>query len=58
MADQESTPVDQVPSSCEEEGVPDDELTYDPVPPKKVFTVRVKYRFVGRMKPMPYQLDE
>ena len=35
-----------------------DELSYDPVPPTTVFSVPVKYRFVGRAKPMPYPLDE
>ena len=36
----------------------EEELTYEPVPPKAVKTVRVKYRFVGQARPLLYRLDE
>jgi hypothetical protein len=35
-----------------------EELTYDPVPPKKTVTVSVRYRIGGRGQPLPYALDE
>ena len=35
-----------------------DELSYRSVPLEKVFTVRVKYRYAGKLAPMPYQFDE
>jgi hypothetical protein len=35
-----------------------EELTYEPVPPKKTVTVSVHYRIRGRGRPLPYPLDE
>ena len=32
----------------------DDEFRYDPVPLTIIGTVRVKYTFIGRIKPSPY----
>lgn len=37
---------------------PDDVFTYDSVLPTPVFSVRVKYKYVGQLKPLPYPLDE
>jgi hypothetical protein len=34
------------------------EIDYNPVPPKRTFTVRVRYQFKGRIEPQPYQLDD
>ena len=34
------------------------ELSYRSVPLKRAFTVRVKYRYVGEMKPIRLNLDE
>lgn len=34
------------------------ELDYKPVPPKRIFTVRGRYQFKGRIEPQPYQLDD
>ena len=34
------------------------EIDYKPVPPKRTFTVRVRYQFKGRIEPQPYQLDD
>ncbi|VXD11155.1 conserved hypothetical protein [Planktothrix serta PCC 8927] len=34
------------------------EIDYKPVPPKRTFTVRVRYQFKGRIEPLPYQLDD
>lgn len=35
-----------------------EEIDYRPVPPKRIFTVRVRYQFKGHLEPQPYQLDE
>ncbi len=34
------------------------EISYNPVPPKRTFTVRARYQFKGRIEPQPYQLDD
>lgn len=34
------------------------ERSYSPVPPKRTFTVRVRYQFKGRIEPQPYRLDD
>jgi hypothetical protein len=34
------------------------EISYNPIPPKRTFTVRAKYQFKGRIEPQPYQLDD
>lgn len=40
--------------------IPEDiqEISYNPVPPKRTFTVRARYQFKGRIEPQPYQLDD
>lgn len=35
-----------------------EEATYHPVPFRKAFTARVRYRFVGRLKPLAYRDGE
>jgi hypothetical protein len=35
-----------------------EELTYDLPPPKAVKTARVKYRFVGKGRPLPFEFDQ
>lgn len=51
-----------VDKQTESEEVEDDEIpdvfSLNRVPPKRVYTKRVRYKFVGRMKPMPYDLDD
>ena len=37
---------------------PADLFTYDSVLPTPAFSVRVKYKYVGQLKPLPYLLDE
>ncbi|HEY9871928.1 MAG TPA: hypothetical protein V6D12_00715 [Candidatus Obscuribacterales bacterium] len=34
-----------------------DEISYRPMPPKRSFTVRVRYQDKGRGEPLPYSLD-
>ena len=34
------------------------EISYNPVPPNRTFTVRVRYHFKGRGEPLPYPLDD
>jgi len=34
------------------------EIDYRPVPPKRIFTVRARYQFKGRIEPQPYSLDD
>lgn len=34
------------------------EISYNPVPPKRIFTVRARYQFKERIEPQPYQLDD
>ena len=36
----------------------DEEIQYNPVPPKRTFTVKVRYRFTGRMQPQIYSLED
>lgn len=36
----------------------EEEIQYNPVPPKRTFTTKVRYQFRGRMKPQPYPLDD
>jgi hypothetical protein len=33
-------------------------LPYEPIPPKSVVTLSVRYRVRGRGRPLPYDLDE
>lgn len=35
-----------------------DAFTYEPLPLKPAFSVRVTYRHEGRLKPLPYKSDE
>jgi hypothetical protein len=35
-----------------------DELTYKPIPVKPVFTVKATYKFVGKLTPRPFPIDE
>jgi hypothetical protein len=41
-----------------EEGNLDDLLTYQPVPPRRIVTISIHYRRLGRGRPLPYLLDE
>ncbi len=34
------------------------EISYNPIPPKRSFTVRMRCQFKGRGKPLPYPLDD
>ena len=36
----------------------DEEIQYNSVPPKRVFTMKVRYRLTGRMQPQPYLLED
>ena len=36
----------------------DEDITYDPVPPKIVGTMRVELRDGGRLQPRPYRTDD
>ncbi|MBD1923549.1 hypothetical protein H6F77_21100 [Microcoleus sp. FACHB-831] len=35
-----------------------EEISYRPMPPKRSFTVRVRYHLQGRGEPLPYPLDD
>jgi hypothetical protein len=35
-----------------------DEITYQSVPREKAFSIQVKYRYVGEMKPKPFPLND
>jgi len=48
-------PAERIP---ETNGYTDEEITYNPVPPNRVYTLHVKYRTVGKGQPLPYSLDE
>lgn len=43
--------------SIAEESV-NDPFAYDSVPLETAFSIRVKYKFVGDLEPLPYPLDE
>ena len=36
----------------------DDALSYNHVAPKRVFSVKTQYKYIGRMKPRQFPLDE
>lgn len=40
------------------EQTPTDEVSYDSIPLEAAFAVRVKYKYIGELKPLPYPLDE
>ena len=48
-------PAERTPQT---NGGTDEDITYDPVPPKRIYTVRVKHRTVGQGQPLPYSLEE
>jgi hypothetical protein len=48
-----ATEADQVA-----EDLGDDDFHYNPIPPRRSFTVVVHYRFLGRGQPLPYDLEE
>ena len=51
--------ADGAPSdSTTEESNLDDLLNYQPVPPRRVVTISVRYRHLGRGRPLPYQLED
>ena len=35
-----------------------DPFSYDPVPLDPIHSVRVRYKFIGKLEPLPYPLDE
>jgi hypothetical protein len=45
-------------SATDEECDLDDLLAYQPVPPRRIVTISVHYRRLGRGRPLPYLLDE
>jgi hypothetical protein len=45
-------------ASTTEESNLDDLLDYQPVPPRRVVTVSVQYRHLGRGRPLPYQIED
>jgi hypothetical protein len=44
--------------AADEERDLDDLLAYQPVPPRRIVTISVRYRPLGRGRPLPYVLDE
>jgi hypothetical protein len=44
--------------STTEESNLDDLLNYQPVPPRRVVTISVQYRHLGRGRPLLYQLED
>jgi hypothetical protein len=36
----------------------DDLVDYEPVPPRRVVSITIQYRQIGRGRPLPYILDE
>lgn len=57
---QTATETDRNDSRLEDQGRAEEpeDLTYESVPPKKSFTLSVRYRIRGRGKPLPYPLDD
>jgi hypothetical protein len=33
-------------------------ITYNPIPPKRTFSVKARLRFTGRAQPLPYPLND
>ncbi len=48
----------QASESLRSVSIEDDVPDYKPMPAKRVATMRVKFRFIGRGQPMPYSLDD
>ena len=44
--------------TTDEEWDLDDLLVYQPVPPRRIVTISVQYRRLGRGRPLPYLRDE
>jgi hypothetical protein len=51
-------PDGRVASRLELNEVEGDELSYVSVPMERAFSVKVKYRYVGEMKPLVYPLED
>lgn len=47
-----------VPCQPEDELLEDEDYNYNPVPPRRVVTYKVRIKVIGRGKPLPYPLDE
>ena len=41
-----------------EESHLDDLLEYQPVPPRRVVTISVRYQHLGRGRPLPYRVED
>jgi hypothetical protein len=35
-----------------------EDVSYNPIPPKRTFTVKARLRFTGRSQPIPYKLND
>jgi Arc/MetJ-type ribon-helix-helix transcriptional regulator len=35
-----------------------EDISYNPMPPKRTFTVKARLRFTGRSQPIPYNLND
>jgi hypothetical protein len=35
-----------------------EDVSYNPIPPKRTFTVKARLRFTGRSQPLPYPLND
>jgi hypothetical protein len=40
------------------ENFEDDDLSYKPIPPKIAFKIKVRYKYIGKMKPLPYEWED
>jgi hypothetical protein len=66
MNNEERKDDKQEGSGLEENGVcrmiepdlDDDDFRYDPMPPQRVVTYKVRIKVVGRGEPLPYPFDE
>jgi predicted DNA-binding antitoxin AbrB/MazE fold protein len=57
VASAEPTPVAKNAAMDQDEAT-DDETPYVPLPLRERKTIRVKFRYVGEMAPLPYPLEE
>lgn len=57
MAPAPTEPNGSLPEHPGEE-VEAEDIQYNPIPPRRVITVTVRYELQGRGLPLPYELDE
>ena len=51
-------PVTAATPDLDTEDLADDDFQYNPIPPRRVVTILIRYELQGPGQPLPYDLDE